>query len=810
MKFFRYLFLLSFLISAISIVNAQNIKVNQVVVIKGEKFVLHQVRTGETIFSISRDYKIDRSVLLENNPKIAEGLNIGDILKIPYREDVVISGAPIYKKGDPTRFESYKITSRRATPYFIAKENGITVEELYAYNPTVKKFKKNKTVRIPVWEEVKEKTDAENQLKETANEMIEHTVVSGETVYSISKRYGISESEILFNNPSAKSLKAGSKLYIPKAVTEISETPDEPEVNATKNYFEHIIESGETLWGTSRKYKVSEEELKQLNPVLHSSFQAGVVIKIPVKTEVETTQAKPVNDDAFIKHHVERGETLYGLGDKYHLYIDQIKKYNPVLESRNLVAGETILIPKKREIIRARQEEESIADSIQMAESFYEVRVPVKIPESCKPDESGTYLNDVYEIALFLPLYLEANDTLNREYELQELADSLAALEVDTKKLNEIIVEISQDTTIEKEEGKEIFKRFYSNSESLVQFYEGVLLAIDSMQNLGMQIKLNVYDTERNGDSIREIISKPEFLETDLIIGPVYQDVQIEVAQIAAKNRIPIISPLMSESNIVASNPSFYQLIPSRDYIAEKTAEMVGEEFYDSNFIILKMGDYTRTKEGNFVQLLKEKLFNSGYLTNQDGVRFTEYDLKAEGPFGLRSIMSKHKENVVYIPAKSEGDISVAVSNLNNLSDDFAITLIGSNRFTNFKSINVEQYHNLKLRYIAPYWLDYKNQFVINIIEMFKANFGTEPSSTGVQGFDAAYFFLNAFKAYGKEFETCLPFLHVDLLQGTYHFEKVSQFGGYMNQGVSVISYGRNYKVYRNRIKGQPLIIAEN
>ena len=93
------------------------------------------------------------------------------------------------------------------------------------------------------------------------------------------------------------------------------------------------------------------------------------------------------------------------------------------------------------------------------------------------------------------------------------------------------------------------------------------------------------------------------------------------MAQIAAKNRIPIISPLMSESDIVASNPSFYQLIPSRDYIAEKTAEMVGEEFYDSNFIILKMGDYEGTKEGNFVPL-----DDSERATNVDSYRITCID----------------------------------------------------------------------------------------------------------------------------------------------------------------------------------------
>jgi hypothetical protein len=71
---------------------------------------------------------------------------------------------------------------------------------------------------------------------------------------------------------------------------------------------------------------------------------------------------------------------------------------------------------------------------------------------------------------------------------------------------------------------------------------------------------------------------------------------------------------------------------------------------------------------------------------------------------------------------------------------------------------------------------------------------------------------LNALKVYGKDFADCLPYLRVDLVQGNFYFEKISQFGGYMNQGVSIISYNSNYEVSRTRVKGQPklVVIAEN
>ena len=60
---------------------------------------------------------------------------------------------------------------------------------------------------------------------------------------------------------------------------------------------------------------------------------------------------------------------------------------------------------------------------------------------------------------------------------------------------------------------------------------------------------------------------------------------------------------------------------------------MVAEEYYNSNFIILKTQDYTNTPEGRIVTLLQEKFVNAGLMSENNGVNFKIYDFKAEGPF---------------------------------------------------------------------------------------------------------------------------------------------------------------------------------
>ncbi|MCE4562738.1 LysM peptidoglycan-binding domain-containing protein [Maribellus sp. CM-23] len=809
--------------------NAQSLKKNEVVVISGEKFIVHQIETGETIFSLTQKFKVSREELEKYNPKLTEGPKIGDVIKIPFREDADVSAKSGQERGKPSGFLTHRVKSKNETAYFIARQYGISVEELYAHNPGVTTIKKGLKLQIPFWNEktpeaeapkvpvAEKKEEVKIQPQPLPAGTLTHQVVSGETLYSIAKKYGVGETEILALNPAARNLKAGAVLSIPVKKKETAVVPvKKPKEEFSGKYFEHIIESGETLWGTARKYDVTEGELKALNPILNTDFPAGAVIRVPVKeTEIEQTEARPLNEEAFDKHDVTKGETLYGVSKEFHVSIYELKKYNPVLEHRNLVEGETILIPHKTEEAAVTQSgTESVSETVVSSEAalpdekYFAVDATMEIPEFCKP-QLREFSSETFDVALFLPLFLEANDTLNRE---EAIPDSMIYLaDVNTHSPNNqhlLEAMANQDTTIEVER-KPMFKKFYRSSENFVQFYEGVLMALDHLEQAGQNVRLHVFDTEQRMDAVRKFIFTDEFLQTDLIIGPIYPEVQKEVAQIAAKNRIPLVSPLAAQSGLLSSNPYYYQVNPTRDYLTQQTADMVAEEYHNSNFIILKTQEYAGTPEGKMVDMLQEKFFNSGFMSERDGVNFTIYDFQREGAFGLRRIMSSTKENVIYIPSSDEGVLSISISNLNNLASDYSMTLIGTHRYPSYQSIQIDHFHNLKLKYLAPYWIDYNSPKTIRFVSGFKTAFGTEPDNFGFQGYDVTTYFVKALAELGRDFGECLPFFHVDLIQGNYHFDKYSQFGGYMNQGVSVISYTRNYDVKRERVKGQPRLVAE-
>lgn len=808
MKFFLPFAIVLLMVAGVGELSAQQLRQDEVVVMNGQKFILHQVRTGETVFRIAKNFGIEQSELEALNPGISAGLKVGQILKIPYKSEQQLKQGSSWR-GEPSGFRTHKI-KRKETAYFIAKKYGISVEELLAYNKGVS-IKRGKKLQVPYWNE-KAKTEQPGSKEQPAEaselghrEMIAHKVKKGETLYSISKKYGISETEIVRINPQAAELKAGSILYFPAPNEEVK---DNIALEAGGKYFEHIIESGETLWSTARKYGVSEKQLVAMNPILQSGFPAGAVIKIPLN-EASTVSVKPENPDAFQKHEVKKGETLYGLSRRYEVSIPELKKYNPVLDVRNLVEGEIILIPKVNEDLQAvwagpvKSSDEN-EEQPQIAEEYYRVDYEMEIPESCRVPKEVLTQQDVYDVALFLPLFLTANDTLNRE---EPLLDSLALGA--SEETENFLAELGLDSI--KVERKEKFKRFYGSTENFVQFYEGVLLGIERLREEGIEVNLHVYDTQRQADSIRSVIATPEFLSTDLIIGPIYSRVQQDIAQVAAKNRIPMVSPLASYSPFITANQYFFQVNPSREYLAQQTAEMVIEDYYNCNLVVMKVGGKESGNDWELVDLLREKIVNAGLMSRPDGINFTIYDFQQGGIPGLQRVLSKQKENVVYIPASDEGSLSVAVSNLNALSDDYSITLIGSSRYPNYQSILLDYYFNLKLKFVSPYWVDYEAPNTVDLIKRFRDNFATEPNNFGMQGYDVTTYFLRALKSYGKDFGDCLPYFHCEQVQGGYHFEKVSQYGGYMNRGVSVIQYTRDYDVKRLRVKGRPrLYVAES
>jgi LysM repeat protein len=204
------------------------------------------------------------------------------------KEKVVISGVPYYlhtvKKGE--------------TPYSISKAYGITPEELAKDNPSaLYGVKVDEKLKIPV-KELAEKNTSEKEPQSAPHDdskFIYHKMKPGETVYSISKSYGVSDSEIAAANPGKdiNKLAVGAEIAIPRR--EFMSDRKKFDDNK-KKYFFHKVITGESLSSIAEKYGLTVKELRKVNKDLRFP-QVGDFVKIPGVQEVVVNVPEPVKND---------------------------------------------------------------------------------------------------------------------------------------------------------------------------------------------------------------------------------------------------------------------------------------------------------------------------------------------------------------------------------------------------------------------------------------------------------------------------------------------------------------------------------
>ena len=215
-------------------------------------------------------------------------------------------------------------------------------------------------------------------------DIVSHEVQFNESVMIVSKKYLVDPAEIYrLNRFAINGISQGMVLQIPVLRKDISipvattldkpspevnqvisedKIEEKPIVKSLENTVEkatvavddsskinHIVEPKETLYGLSKKYNVSVEEIKFINKeLLIEGLKIGQVIRIPSKNVLESTEFKSLDkqkkSEIEIRHKVEPKETLYAISKKYNISINEIKQLNDALLQKGLQIGQILII----------------------------------------------------------------------------------------------------------------------------------------------------------------------------------------------------------------------------------------------------------------------------------------------------------------------------------------------------------------------------------------------------------------------------------------------------------------------------------
>jgi LysM repeat protein len=592
-----------------------------------------------------------------------------------------------------------------------------------------------------------------------------HTVKKGENLYRISKAYNLTQKDIIIVNPEtiSGSVKEGQILKIPIEPS----TPRSIQQIESDNFIYHITEEQQTVCFITQKYHITKEELYKYNPELEfSTLQVGQVVRIP-KSENPSANAETFQPiENYIEYKVKRKETKYSIAKDYNLTVDELIAANPVLNSEDLKTGSVIRIPRKSDA------KFDTRDLVAKSDSVVRISKQVKTPAKNEiktfiPIENKKFTGEL-KIALLLPFSIEDNAARAK-------LDSIAAASNSNKK-----------TT--KGNPSEILPR----TVYALEFYQGFLVAVDSLRKTGVSVKIYSFDTERDASRVGKILSKPVMSDMDLIVGPFFQEGLEKANEFSLKNHIKLVSPIINENFNFTVNPYLFQFIPTDKISVDALMRSIAT--YPKKKIFLVESHDLQDKEMN--RLFKERMnvfFRDSFKT-----------ISSQNIASLTRLYSEQDENIIVLPTVNEALIFTMFSKLNLDAKNNSIKVFGLPNCARFKNIDLSYFHNLEYHYFTPFYIDYNDPSMKHFIAVYKNMFSFEPQEFSKEGFnfallgfDLGNYFIQALSQNGENFQDVLDGNKFQPLHMKIRFQQDSLSGNYINQEVQILKFTKDYYLKR-------------
>lgn len=478
-----------------------------------------------------------------------------------------------------------------------------------------------------------------------------------------------------------------------------------------------------------------------------------------------------VNAQIFTKHKVVKGETITQIAQKYNCTPSEIYNLNP--DAQNgiqldamlvIPIGKTTVSSNNTHIVAAKETLYSISKLYSMSvEEIQNANLAI-LSEGLKvgqnlviPIKSATnLLAAANKPRIDKPLMKLTKSTSSSPKELVFLLPfNISKIEGDT--INTIPSKLKKD-------------KFLNMT---LDFYSGVLMAIDSAKTIGLNINIKIYDSEetKNTSSIPSLIQQNKFQSANAIIGPFYQLNIEKLSQSLGSNSVPILSPLSKETG--KSSSTIYQSMPSNENCKAAMINYIGKN--NGNLVAL-----IDTKKAS----LKDFLKSNNYKNKIVGLTPTGLVVKDS----LRKLLVRNKMNYIILDSQKTGFILAATNAMISLMTDYQLQMVilEPNPTLDFYEIDLNRLVKLKMMYpsivrenLSPEAELFRNKYK-KINKIF-------PNQFAVRGFDLAFDTMMRLSQ-EEDFKTVSENYVTEQIENRFNYSKNS-LDTYSNKGIYILNY---------------------
>jgi len=616
-----------------------------------------------------------------------------------------------------------------------------------------------------------------------------YSVKSGEGLYAISRTFSVSVAEILRHNPgSGAGLQNGQALLIPvtkenaqlaTSATLARSSGQDKSVDQNTT-FRHTVAKGETVYSISKMYHITVNEVNRYNPGASEGITEGQILTIPQRRVISE-----VKEENYRYHTILPKETLYSVSRTYSLKPEDVMLANPGLSAETFQIGKTIRVPffESYEVIAPYENQTTnIPHKVQNKETLYSIarkyQVEVADIERVNPILAGG-LKANMELIIPVKKSTFERDSRSMENEANRLlTQNVPSQRVDVMKVGLLLPFLD-------ETGRGHLR--------LQEYYEGFLLAVEEMKNKGVNLELYVFEIGKgnNTQKLESLLETLEMRKLNLIIGGV-NDAQIRVISDFSKaNNIKYVVPFSQSNGEVLNNGNIFQVNPLSSTIHTKASTVFLQTFRNANVIFVSGGQNDKKE---FVAELQRHL-----RSNQ-----TKYEtVSVSGTLStvILPLLSKNKENII-IPSTGDSytlqQIIEEMKEVRETDSTYVTRLFGHPEWQTYGEL-IDDYHLFGTYIYTPFFIDQNDPVTKSVVNNFRKWYGRSPMDThpgyGMWGYDTGLFFLTALHSGGIHFEQNVQKIRVNTLQFAFYFERMNNWGGFINNGLYLVHYGTDGRI---------------
>ncbi|WP_228452170.1 LysM peptidoglycan-binding domain-containing protein [Chryseobacterium sp. c4a] len=621
-----------------------------------------------------------------------------------------------------------------------------------------------------------------------------HTVVQGDNPYNIAKKYGMTVDELLKLNPKHKDgkLAIGDVLTVKteKAATQVAPKAAVPEKVGTiagTSVGKIILQPKQTIYGITKQYRISETDLRKLNPELDSHMKIGDEITLPlasikkyggdqptvtaakpVETSVEKTEtvtSTPVSAVEGETYVIQAKDNYYRITKQFGISQQDLYALNPGLEEKGLKPGDAIKIK--------RSNTEPVAEPANS-----------KTKIDAGNEKSSTVSNNVVVGDDYVTYTVQQGDTVfSIVNKFGVSIDELIALNPDLSKglKSGMVLKIKkQDPVYVKKSGDALSVVLmlpfgYSTNETqyrgmALDFLTGAKLAIERNARGGQKLDIKVVDSG-NESSFKNSLTQINPENTDLIIGPFFKSNVIDVLDFTKNQKIPVVAPFANTPELYNYNNLIIVETNNQTY-ADKLVEEVKAVYSDQKIYVVADA---KKENANYIKSGLEKAVKNPNIVIVNSPAEIQLD---------QNMMTGQSAPVIAVLANDE------------MGDAFANRMIaiskevhGVKAFSMFYSPvfekKVDDLSQASLVYLMDRKINTDGNFEKEILAAYKSKYCKTPPKYAIVGFDVVNDMLTRENKKGEIFKQMNKVQ--TQLATKFEFVKSKANGAYVNTGYRVI-----------------------